>query len=214
MRRVLAISAAVVALLGSTAFAAEDERSSSGHTIEFEGRKWRHDASDRVFVEQHRGKTALRVQGTRTTSSVYLPEVEFQDGAIEVDFAAIDRSIAGIGFRGRDNENWCNTIMFNRAWPGKDRDEVEQAIVTRRVGTVLVLNIRRSEEDTIRHTADGPEWFHVKVVVQRSNVQVYLNGSEEPDIEVGAVFDPNEKGVVGLCGRHFYFANFRYTTAE
>lgn len=215
MRRVLATGAAVVTVLGWTAFAAEHGLSSSRNTIEFEGRKWTHDVADRVSVEEYCGKTALRVSGGRT-GSVYLPDVEFRDGTIEVDIAAIGRSTPGVGFRGRDNGNWHNTIIFNR-WAGKDQDKsdvVEQAVVTRRTGTVLVLNIRKSGQHTIRDALDGPEWFHVKLVVQGRKVQAYLDGSEEPSIEVGAMFDPNEKGVLGLCGRHFYFANFRYTTVE
>jgi UDP-N-acetyl-D-mannosaminuronic acid transferase (WecB/TagA/CpsF family) len=115
--------------------------------------------------------------------------------------------------------NWHNTIIFNR-WPGKDQDKsdiVEQAVVTRRNGTVLVLNIRGSGQDSIPDRMDGPEWFHAKVVVQGDGVKVYLNGGEEPSIEVGAVFDGDRKGVLGLCGGGglgFYFANFRYNTVE
>ena len=107
-------------------------------------------------------------------------------------------------------------IIFNR-WPGNAQnrtDIVEQAVVTRRMGTVVVLNIRRSQEHTLRDRAEGPAWFHVKLVVHGSQVQVYLDGSKKPAIEVAAMFNANEKGVLGLCGRHFYFADFRYTPAE
>ncbi len=216
MRRVLAIGAAITTVLGSTAFAMGHEPSILHNTIEFEGRQWRHHSADRVVVEEYRGKTALRVQGARTNSSVYLPEVEFQNGTIEVDIAAPGRSTAGIGFRGRDNGYWCNKIVFNR-WRGKDEDKcdvVEQAVVTRRTGTVLVLNIRKSGQDGIRERLDVYDWFHVKVVVQVENVKVYLNGSEEPSIEVGAMFDGNKKGVLGLCGGDFCFANFQCTATR
>ena len=215
MRKVLATGAAVFTVLCGTALAAEQQPPSSRSTIEFEGRTWTHDAGGRVSVEEYRGMTALCVYGG-TTASVYLPDVEFQDGTIEVDVAAMGRSTPGIGFRGRDHGNWRNTVLFNH-WRANDQQTsggVEQAVVTRRTGTVLVLNIRKSGEDAIPGGPDGPEWFHVKVVVEGGKVQVYLDGSEEPSIEVGAMFDPNEKGALGLCGRHFYFANFRYTTVE
>ena len=218
MREVLATGAVIVTVLGWTACVVEHEPSSSGSTIAFEGRNWRHDVADQVSVEEYRGKTALHLYGG-PDNSVYLPEVEFQDGTIEVDFATVDRSTPGIGFRGRDNGTWCSKILFNH-WPGNDQDHgefVEQAVVTRRSGTVLVLNIRGSGQDSLPDGTDGPEWFHVKVVVQGDGAKVYLNGAEEPSIEVGAVFDRNRKGVLGLCGGGgggSYFANFRYNTLE
>jgi len=212
MRGVLTFGAATIAVLGSTTFA---QPTSSPNTIEFEGKKWECHSADRVAVKEYRGKTALRIYGGYDTAA-YLPDVEFHDGTIEVDMAALDRSLPGIGFRGRDNGNWCSKILFNH-WRGEDQDQgefVEQAVVTRRNGTVLVLNIRGSGQDNTRDRMDGPDWFHVKAVIQADKVKVYLNGSEEPSIELGAMFDGNEKGVLGLCGGGFYFANFRYTAVE
>lgn len=216
MRRILAIGAAITTVLVSTAFATGHGPSTLPDTIEFEGRKWRHHLAGRVVVEEHRGKSALYVQGGRISSSVYLPEVEFQNGTIEVDIATPYRSIPGIGFRGRDKGKWRNRIMFSR-WRGTDDDKrgvVEQAVVTHRTSTVLLLNIRESMQYGVPEKLGGHDWFHVKVVVQGDTVKVYLNRSKEPSIEVGAMFDGKEKGVLGLCGGHFYFANFQYTTVN
>ncbi len=202
-------------MLGSTAFATDYEPSTLRDTIEFEGRQWRCDLADEVVVVEYRGKTALRVRGG-PTAAVYLPEVEFQDGVIEVDFATPGRSAPGIGFRGHDNGMWHNEIKFNR-WPGENQDKrvvVEQAVVTRRANTVLLLNTRGPGFSSIRDKTEGPDWFHVKVVVQGDRVQVYLNGDEEPTFEVGAVFDGNRSGALGLCGGDFFFKNFKYTAAE
>lgn len=216
MRKVLTTCAAVTTMLVWTAFAVEHEPSSSRDTIEFEGRKWRHDADARVSVKKYRGKTALHVRGARSHSSVYLPGIDFQNGTIEVDIAALDSTTPGIGFRGREKGYWCNRIMFNH-WRGKDEDKhdvVEQAVVTRRMGTVLLLNIRRSGRDGNCGRRGLHDWYHVKLVVQGDTVSVYLNGSKQPSIELGAMLDGNTKGVLGLCGGGnggFYFADFRYT---
>jgi len=198
MKRILTFGAAMIAVLGSAVFA---QPTSPPNTIEFEGKKWECHSADRVAVKEYRGKTALRIFGGYDTA-VYLPDVEFQDGTIEVDIAPMDRLIPGIGIRGRDNGTWCNKILLNH-WRGENQGQcefVEQAVVTRRNGTVLVLNIRRSGQDNTRDRMDGPDWFHVKAVIQADKVKVYLNGSDEPSIELGAMLDGNEKGVLGLCG--------------
>ena len=215
MRRALAIGAAMVAVFGSTAAVAEREAATAYRAIEFEGRTWRHSATDRVSVREYGGKTALHIRGPRSTSSVFLPAVEFQNGTIEVDVAAPGRSTPTIGFRGRKNGRWTNRIVFNR-WPSDDkskRDVVEQAAVTRRASTLLLLNIRKAAREG-RAWAEAHEWFHVKVVVLADSVKVFLNGNAKPDIEVGAMFDRGEKGVLGLCGADCYFANFRCRAAR
>ncbi len=217
MKTHLLIGTAVAIALGSMALAAERETSFSPTTIEFEGRRWAHDATGRFAVEEYRGKTALRLCGGYD-ASICLPDVEFKDGVIEVDLAALSRSTPGIGFRGRDNGKWCNRVTFNH-WlrKGQVADILEQAVVTRKNGTVLVLNLRGPGPDGSRESWDGPGWFHAKVVVLGDTVKVYLNGSEEPAIELGAVFDKDRKGMLGLCGGGgggFYFANFRYVTVE
>lgn len=216
MRRFLVVGAAITTVVGATAFAAGQEPPTPGGTVEFEGRQWGRHLVSHVAVEEYRGKTALCVEGGGVNSSIYLPGVEFRDGTIEVDIATPGRSAPGIGFRGRDKGKWRNRIMFSR-WRGKEDDKrgvVEQAVVTRRTSTVLHLNIRESRQYGLPKGLGGYDWFHVKVVVQGDTAKVYLNGSKEPSIEVGAVFDANEKGEVGFCGGHFYFANFQYTNAK
>lgn len=213
VRTVFVTNLAFMTAIGLTALAAEREPTAHRSAIEFEGREWRYTRADRVAVEEYRGKTALLLNGGNG-NSVYLPDVEFRDGTIEVDIAALDRSLPGIGFRGRENGYWRNVVFFNR-WRGTENDKcdvVEQAAITHRTGTNLVLNIRTSASDGIHTRPDLCEWFHVKIVVLGSSVTVYLNDSQEPSFAVGAMLDVNEKGVLGLCGGDCYFANFRYTT--
>ncbi len=216
MSRTLVISAAIATMLGAIASGAEHGSFPPDETIEFEGRKWMRYSNSHVDIEEFQGKTALYVQGDRRNASVYLSGVEFHDGTIEVDIAAPARFAPGIGFRGLDKGQWRNRIMFSRR-RGKDgdrREVVEQVVVTRRTGTVLLLNTRRPAFPSTREGHLGHVWFHVKVVVQGDSVSVYLNGGKKPDVTIGGLFDANEKGELGFCGGHLYFANFRYTSAD
>jgi len=216
MRSVSVMGGAIVMMLGATVFATGGGSSALPDTIEFEGRKWSHHLAGRAVVEEYRGKTALCVRGVRTDCSVYLPEVEFQDGTIEFDIATPARSVPGIGFRGRANGKWRNRIMFSRR-RGKGQEKrgvVEQVVVTRKASTVVLLNIRESRQYGVPEERGGYDWLHVKVVAQGDTVKVYLNGGQAPSVVVGALFDGDEKGVLGLCGGRVCFANFRYTNAD
>jgi hypothetical protein len=200
-------------LLGSTALPADNQSPTQQDAITFEEKGWELHEVTRAAVEDYRGKTALRVQGQHTDSSVFLPGVEFKDGTIEVDIAALDRTQPGIGFRGRAGGMWRNEIIFN-FWPVKGEraaKHLEQAVLTRKDNTVLVLNIRQSARDDVRCSV---KWFHVKIVVRESKVQIYLDGNGRPSIEMGNVFDETQRGAIGLFGGDFYFANFSYTSDE
>ena len=207
---------AIATVFGATAFAAGDRLSTVPDTVEFEGRRWRYHSIRRAVVKEYRGKTALCVNGQRSDGAVYLPGIEFRDGVIEVDMATPDRSAPGIGFRGRDKGKWRNRIMFSRR-RGRSQDRrgvVEQAVVTRKASTVLLLNIEESRYYGLSEELGGYDWFHVKIVVQGDTIRVYLNGGQKPSVVVGAMFDGDQKGVLGLCGGDFYFANFKYTTVS
>jgi len=216
MRKFLAITAASIAIFGSTGSTAERKPAALHRNIKFQGKTWAYRSHDRVTICKYGQKTALRVMGTQSNPYVFLPAVEFQDGTIEVDIAPNGRFTPGIGFRGLKNEKHVDKIMFS-CWPpdGKNTgDVIEQALVTRRVGTVLLLNIRRGAPAVKRRSVEERDWIHVKVVVQGDRVKIFLNGSKKPDLEMAGMLEKDEKGTLGLCGGGFYFANFRYTLAE
>ncbi len=215
MRAALASGLAVMVLLCPATFAADREPASERKTIEFEGRQWVTDLARVVTVKEHQGTTALCVRG-RSDAYVYLADVELQDGTIELDIATEPRSMPGIGFRGRDDGNRYDKIMFAR-WRGASQDEtevVEQVVVTRRSGTLGLLRVRIPVPDGVGEKPDLHEWFHVKVAFRGKEVKVYLNGSEDPCVELGSMFDDVGKGTLGVCGTDFYFANFRYTANQ
>ncbi len=211
----LLAAAALCSLVVSWGLPGATQAADKRKTIEFEGRQWVTSLAETVAVEEYRGTTALWVCG-RNDTFVYLPEVEFQDGIIEVDIAVGVRSVSGIGFRGRDGGNWVDRILIDRlpGVPGTTNEVVEQAVVTRRNGTFVFLRIGVPKQDGFPEKPDLSGWCHVKLVIRGNAAEVYLNGSEEPVFEVGAMFDGIGKGTLGVCGGNFYFANFRYTTTE
>jgi hypothetical protein len=217
MRRafVAAVAVALAALLRPTVFAeAPAPAPSDGpQTVEFEGKRWASDLPGQVTVTEYEGKTALCVLGNIDTC-VYLPDVAFRDGTIEVDVATGSRAIPGIAFRYRRDGERFDRVMLNR-WRRSSMHEgplIEQAIVTRHKGTALFLRVGVPDErDDSGTRPEFHGWFHLKLVVRGRKLAVYLDDEEHPSIEVDEMLDGGEGGTLGVCGRNFYFANFRYT---
>jgi hypothetical protein len=184
-------------------------------TIDFEGRRWEFDSIHNVSVEEYEGKTSLWVQG-RANAYVHLPDAQFRDGSIEVDIAAQPRFCPGVGFRGRSDGQWCDKVMFGpaRRSPMNEGSLFEQAVITRREGTLVLLRLGMSGEGERGKQFDLFRWFHVKIVVRGQGVQVYVDDSREPVIVADKILDDCGHGTVGVFGNRFYFANFHYTPCE
>ncbi len=194
---------AVALLAGPRQAYAQGEKS-----VEFQGRRWVADSVSSISLAEFKGRPALSARGGVHTW-VFLPEVDFRDGTIEVDLAAGPRGIPGIGFRGSDDAERVDRVTFTSSPSASSTAEsrVEQAVITRRNGTLLVLRMARREKPR--------GWFHVKLVVVGSKVAVYVDGSKEPVLVVDKMLDKKGHGHVGVWGLHdVYFTNFRCTPAE
>lgn len=210
----------VAALFVARTAAEESTASSMPRRVEFQGHTWECYEVQHTAACEYHGKSAMRVRGTRPTSSIILSDVRFQNGTIDVDIAPRGRAYSGIGFRGRDGKQWRNEIIFNR-WParGKDKDtSLEQAVLTRRENNVLILNIRDSmpddAPDDATPTTGNLGWLHVRLVIRERAVRVYIADADEPTIELNEVFDGHHVGSIGLLGADFCFANFRYSQSR
>lgn len=207
----------VAGLLGAEAFATERELASKDRlgTIEFEGKRWVTDRARTVTIEEYKGRTALHVRGEPYTY-VYLPDAGFRDGTIEVDIAAPRRSPPGIGFRGQQNGERFDRLVFRPAIrpPLDEGQVVEQLLIARRNGTLFYLLLAFSRERPAGRNVEIDGWFHFKVVLHGQGLDVYLNDREDPIVAADRMLDRAGRGTIGVCGSDFLFANFRYTAVD
>jgi len=209
MRRGLigAVFVPVAVYLCSMAFAAELELASEGNhrTMEFEGRRWVTDQARTVTIEEYKGRTALHVRGEPYTY-VYLPDAGFRDGTIEVDIATEFRHAPGIAFRGRQNGERFDKLLFRTAIrsPLDEGQVVERAMMTRRNGTLIYLLLGFPNERESGRRMDVSGWFHLKVVLRDQGFHVYLNDGKDPIIAVDKMLDGVGRGTVGVCGGDFF----------
>jgi len=176
--------------------------------IEFEGKRWVADVNTHVVAGEFYGRQALNVRGG-THAYVFLPDVDFGNGTIEVDVAAGPRGVPGVGFRGSANGSRVDKVAFSLFRPGSQAPEgaVGQVVITPRDGTMFLLRTDRDVE--------SPRWFRVRLDVHDGRVTVYVNGAVEPVLVVDKMLDANARGNLGVWGlQDVYFSNFRYTPAE
>lgn len=199
-------SAIILTLITGMSVAADGQ----GKTIEFEGKTWAAGLAKEVTVADYKGKKAMHVLGGEQ-SYVYLPDVEFQDGIIEVDIAG--PIFSGIGFRGRESGKRLEKVYFRpqNAGTARHANTVQYAVIGREDGTWRYLRTNFPGKYETGADIKKDEWFHVKLVILGAEVKVYVDEKSEPVLTVDKMLDGVSRGTVGVWGWNSYFANFRFT---
>lgn len=134
----------------------------------------------------------------------YLPDIEFANGAIELDIRGKDipqQSFVGVAFHGVDGTTY-DAIYFR---PFNFRTE-DQA---RRIRAVQYIShpantwqkLRAEQpgkyEQPVNPVPDPNDWFHVRVVVASPKVSVFVGDDKESTLTVNQLSD-RRTGLVGL----------------
>lgn len=140
------------------------------------------------------GKKALlikrKIQNYKSASLVYKPGLNFKDGIIEMDVADMTPKggFVGLAFRIRDEHHY-ETVYFR---PGSS-------------GTINAIQYMPEKKtefnwwdyESTKYQAKAVipqnKWFHVKVVVQGSKMEVYVDNATKPAM-VYTALDPSLKG--------------------
>ena len=210
---ILAILCSVV-----SSFAADNSgKIDPGQNFSFADKKWVNTAKEAQII-QHKGKEALRLLPARGDAIAYVRELEFINGTIELDIAAIPQ-FTGLVFRVRNN-NVYEGIYFR---PQNSRHDDP----ARKAHTVQYIShpgntwyyLRENYPGKYEAHADLPpdEWFHVKVIVKDSVAKVFVNDAGTPCLVINDLKQGISSGSVGVwCGNGSggTFANLKITPAE
>lgn len=135
-----------------------------------------------------------KIDNYKSASLAYWPKLNFKDGIIELDlaFAGKGNGYIGLAFRIRDAHHY-ETVYFRPLSSGTIN--AIQYMPEKKVD----FNWWDYEADKYQAKAILPRnaWFHVKVVVMGSKMEVYVNNSPSPSM-VYTSLDPSLKtGAVG-----------------
>ncbi|HEY1340595.1 MAG TPA: family 16 glycoside hydrolase [Bryobacteraceae bacterium] len=184
--------------------------------------KWKI-AGRTASVADVKGKHALKISEGPGMGVAWLDGYDFGNGTIEVDMLGrsqpVQGSFLGIVFRVVDEQThdsvYFRPFNFRAADPVRHEHAVQYVSHPQWSWQPLRTQHPGEYEKAIVPEPDGDEWFHARVVVERPNVTVFVNGGSQPVLTVKELSE-RSRGSVGLWvgeGSGGHFANLRVTRA-
>ena len=171
-----------------------------------------------------KGKHALKIGEGQGMGVVWLDGYDFANGVIEIDMLGrsqpVQGSFLGVAFRVVDAQ--AHDAVYFRPFNFRAADPVRHSHAVQYISHPLWdWQKLRSErpgqfEKPVVPEPDGDEWFHARIVVEKPNVTVFVNGANTPCLAVQELSDRTH-GSLGLWvgeGSGGHFANLRVTRAR
>jgi len=121
---------------------------------------------------------------------LWLDGYDFGNGVIELDIRGRDlpgQSFVGVAFHG-DSEGAYDAISFrpfNFTNPQRGNHAVQYIAMPAHDWSALRRDFPGTYENNVHPVPEPVDgWFHVRIVVDKPDVRVYVNGSEEPCLQV------------------------------
>jgi len=178
-------------------------------------------ANRTASIVTEKGKRALKLSEGPGMGVVWLDGYDFANGTIEIDLLGrsqpVQGSFLGVAFRVVDG-NTHDAVYF-RPFNFRSSDAARLPHAVQYVShPQWPWDRLRSErpgqfEKAIVPAPDGDQWFHARIVVERPNVSVFVNGASAPALAVKELSDRTH-GSVGVWvgeGSGGHFANLRVT---
>lgn len=168
-----------------------------------------------------KGKRALKLSEAPGMGVVWLDGYTFANGTIELDMLGrsqpVQGSFVGAAFRVADADThdavYFRPFNFRASDPDRHSHAVQYASHPQWPWQKLRAERPGKYERAVTPEPDGDEWFHVRLVVERPKVTVFVNQGTEPCLVVDELSD-RARGSVGLWvgeGSGGYFANLQVT---
>lgn len=138
------------------------------------------------------------------TGIAWLKDVEFDNGVIEVDLKGQDlkgKSFIGIAFRGADDDTY-EAIYFRPFNFNADNELGRSHSVQYIAEPLFPWQILRKEhpgkyENSLSVRVDPNDFFHVKIVLKKSQINVYVNNNSKACLSVKSL-SAAKRGRIGL----------------
>ncbi|HEX9109121.1 MAG TPA: hypothetical protein VF832_17865 [Longimicrobiales bacterium] len=177
-----------------------------------------------AWVEDARGRPALHVQSRKDDTVVLLDGVTLGNGTIDVDVLGQSgppqSNFLGIAFRVADAQRhdavYLRPFNFRAPTPEQRSHAVQYISAPLYHWEVLRTTHPGEYEKPIEPPPDGDSWVHLRILLEKPQVRVYVNGAAEPSLIVNELSE-RSGGAVGLWvgpGVGGYFANVKITPAR
>lgn len=171
-----------------------------------------------------RGKHALAMSERAGMGVMWLDGYDFENGTIELDILGRSKPVQGsfVGVAFHVVDSLTHEAVYFRPFNFRASDSAAHAHAVQYVSHPqwpwdrLRANNPGQYERAVVPEPDGDAWFHVRVVVQRPRVTVFVNDAPQPALAVNELGELR-RGSVGIWvgeGSGGYFANLRVTRAR
>lgn len=149
--------------------------------------------------------------------AVYVKDVAFHDGIIEADLVGPiepdDRTFVGIAFRIDPSQPTRQELIYFRPFnSGTEREHhTVQYVATDTIYDWPYLRKNFPGVYEGRATIANNVWFHVRLEIAGTTVQVFVNDGKVPVLVVRDMKLPDKPGSVGFWGYPGAFANLKIT---
>jgi hypothetical protein len=180
-----------------------------------DGKGWK-GSIDATKVTEKDGAAAIEFN-KRGQNVVWLDGFEFSAGTIEFDAKGKSTppqsSFIGVAFRVAEAAThdavYFRPFNFREADPEKKSHAVQYVSEPQWPWQKLRNEKPGQFEKPIEPAPDGDAWFHAKVVIEKRQVKVFVNGATEPALVVNELSD-RPGGSVGLwCNGYGVIANLK-----
>lgn len=149
-------------------------------------------SSDSIHLINASGKTAL----------LWAKTINFKNGTIELDIKGKDGnrdSFVGVAFHAIDNETYDAIYFRPLAFRNQEKKDHAVQYIDKPDNDWDILREKHpgKYEHAIVPDTDPNSWFHVKIVIRYPGIKVYVNGSNEPTLEVEQI-GKRKDGMLGL----------------
>jgi len=187
------------------------------------GQGWKIENRSGLLVDKD-GKKAVQFDGRQGDGLAWIPGFTFTDGEIECDVLGrsqpIQGSFVGIVFRLEDAKTFDAVYLrpFNFRAPDAERRAHSVQYVSHPDWTWNRLRSERTGqyEKAIEPAPDGDQWNHLRVVVRKPKVEMYVNGATTPSLVVDEL-SSRTGGSVGFFlgnGSPGTFTNLKITSTQ
>ncbi len=185
------------------------------------GQDWKiHNRSVQAVVKD--GKSAVALDARANDGLAWLPGFSFTNGEIECDILGrsqpIQGSFVGVAFRVQDEKTFDAIYFrpFNFRVPERRAHSVQYISHPDWTWNRLRSERTGQYEKAIGPAPDGDQWIHVRIVIRKPKVEVYVNGAATPSLAVDEL-SPRSGGSIGLFvgnGSPGTFANLKVSPAK
>ena len=186
------------------------------------GKGWKV-AGRKASVVEAEGRKGIRLDEGPGVGIAWLEDYEFTEGIIDVDLKGRNvpqASFIGVAFRVVDRET--HDAVYFRPFNFKSPNELNRShgvqYVSQPVYTWQKLRAEKPGvyENQVNPVPDPEGWFHARIVIAGSRIQVFVNETPSPCLSVETLSE-RKSGRVGLWvgnGSDGAFANLRITPSR